>query len=172
MKPEELSDNSFPDYYKPYINLLPQKELLDLLKSQKDETINFMRNLKGKDMLHSYAEGKWTLAEVIQHMIDTERIFQYRALCISRKDRTPLPGYDQDAYVPFSGANERSIQTFIDEYQAVRTSGIHLFSNFTSSMLMERGNSNGKDLSAGAAGFIIVGHEKHHLKLFKTSYNL
>lgn len=172
MTPGELSNNSFPEYYQPYIDLLPQEELLDLLKSQKEETINFMRNLKGKDLLHSYAEGKWTVAEVIQHMIDTERIFQYRALCISRKDRTPLPGYDQDAYVPFSGANERSIQSFIEEYEAVRDSGILLFRSFTPSMLMERGNSNGKDLSAGAAGFIIAGHEKHHLKLFRSSYNV
>lgn len=172
MKPLDLKSVEYPGYYQSYIDQLPQDDLLSLLQTQKLQMLHFLANLKEESLSFSYAEGKWTVAEVIQHIIDTERIFQYRALCISRKDKTLLPGYDQDAYVPFSGANERSVASYIIEYQSMRDSGIALFQTFTPSMLNERGNSNGNPLSTAAAGFIIAGHEKHHLNLFKTMYNL
>lgn len=172
MKPHELNNVEYPAYYQNYIDQLPQEDLLSLLRNQKIQMLRFLANLEEESLSYSYAEGKWTVAEVIQHMIDTERIFQYRALCIARNDKTALPGYDQDAYVPFSGANERSIESFIIEYQTVRDSGISLFQTFTPSMMNERGNSNGNPLSTAAAGFIIAGHEKHHLNLFKINYNI
>lgn len=172
MKPKDLKNVEYPEYYQYYIDQLPQEDLLSLLRSQKLQMLHFLANLKEESLSLSYAEGKWTVAEVIQHTIDTERIFQYRALCIARKDKTPLPGYDQDAYVPFSEANERSVESYDIEYQTLRDSSIALFQTFTPSMLNERGNSNGKPLSTAAAGFIIAGHEKHHLNLFKTRYNL
>lgn len=172
MKPEDLKSVEYPGYYQYYIDQLPQEDLINLLRNQKLQMLSFLARLESESLNFSYAEGKWTVAEVIQHILDTERIFQYRALCIARKDKTPLPGYDQDAYVPFSGANERSVESFIIEYQTLRDSGISLFQTFSPSMLTERGNSNGKPLSTAAAGFIIAGHEKHHLNLFKTNYNL
>lgn len=172
MKLQDLEKTDYPDYYQQYIQLLPNEDLLSLLNSQKEEKIRFLKSLKTGDMSFRYAEGKWTVAEVIQHEIDTERIFQYRALCISRNDKTSLPGYEQDAYVPASKANNRSISEFITEYESVRNSGILLFSSFDDDMLKRLGYSNGYDLSAGAAGFIIAGHEKHHLKLFKSNYLL
>lgn len=172
MKPQNLSNDEYPEYYQIYINQLPQEDLLQLLKNQKLQMLSFLANLKNENLNYTYAEGKWTVAEVLQHLIDTERIFQYRALCIARKDKTSLPGYDQDAYVPFSASDDRGVESFIIEYQTVRDSGISLFQSFTSEMLGERGNSNGKPLSTAAAGFIIAGHEKHHLNLFKTRYNL
>lgn len=172
MKPQNLSSAEYPEYYQNYIDQLPQEDLLHLLRNQKLQMLSFLAKLKNESLSFSYAEGKWTVAEVIQHIIDTERIFQYRALCISRKDKTPLPGYDQDSYVPFSGAMERSVESFIIEYQTVREAGISLFQTFTPSMLKERGNSNGKPLTTAAAGFIIAGHEKHHLNLFINRYNL
>lgn len=172
MKPKDLDSVEYPQYYQFYIDQLPQEDLIDLLRNQKLEMLSFLANLKEEKLSFSYAEGKWTVAEVIQHTIDTERIFQYRALCIARGDKTALPGYDQDAYVPFSDANNRSAESFIVEYQTLRDSGLALFQTFTPSMLKERGNSNGKPLSTAAAGFIIAGHEKHHLNYFKTRYNL
>lgn len=172
MKPNDLNSVEYPEYYQYYIDQLPQADLLSLMRNQKLEMLSFLAKLQDDSLNYSYAEGKWTVAEVMQHIIDTERIFQYRALCIARKDKTLLPGYDQDAYVPFSGANDRSVASFIIEYQTVRDSGISLFQTFTPSMLNERGNSNGQPLSTAAAGFIIAGHEKHHLTLFKINYNL
>lgn len=172
MKPEQLDKLDFPEYYQKYIDLLPQKDLLHLLNSQSEEIIEFIGNLSKTDLKHFYAEGKWTVGQVLQHMLDTERIFQYRALCIARGDETPLPGYDQDAYVPASMADNRTAEDLQEEFRIVRISGILLFKSFNERMLRKRGCSNGFPLSAAAAGFIIVGHEKHHLNLFRTSYNL
>lgn len=172
MKLQELKESEYPEYYQKYISQLSNENLIFLLESQKEEKIRFLRSLKTEDMSFKYAEGKWTVAEVIQHELDTERIFQYRALCIARNDKTSLPGYDQDAYVPGSNANNRSIAEYINEYELIRNSGIALFKSFNEEMLKRVGSSNGYDLSAAAAGFIIAGHEKHHLKLFKTNYLL
>lgn len=172
MKLQELEETDYPEYYQQYIHLLPNEDLLSILDSQKEEKIRFLKSLEIGDLSFRYAEGKWTVAEVIQHVIDTERIFQFRALCIARNDKTSLHGYDQDAYVPASKANIRSISEFIAEYESVRNSGILLFRSFDDEMLKRLGFSNGYNLSAGAAGFIIAGHEKHHLKLFKSNYLL
>lgn len=172
MKPQDLKSNEYPNYYQTYIGNLPQENLMDLLRDQKEKMITFLNKLEQKNLMLSYAEGKWTVAQVIQHMIDTERIFQYRALCIARKDQTPLPGFDQDAYVPASEANQRNTETFIKEYASVRDAGIALFESFNDSMLKETGSSSGGSLSTAAAGFIIAGHENHHLRLFKLNYGL
>lgn len=172
MKPSQLSPNDYPAYYSKYINLLPERNLLDLLQLQMEEMGHFLRNLNEKDLQYSYAEGKWTVAQVLQHLLDTERIFQYRALRIARQDPTPLPGFDQDAYVPASMASGRTLKGFVEEFPIVRKAGISLFQSFKEEMLRGKGISSGGDLSAAAAGFIIAGHERHHLKLFKSSYSL
>ncbi len=172
MKINELKKNSYPQYYQQYTGLLPDLELTELLQSQKEAMLSLFSPSEDVDIHFSYAEGKWTIAEVLQHMVDTERIFQYRALCISRKDQTSLPGFDQDRYVDASMANERSLSGLMDEYKAVRNSTISLFKSFSPEMMRFVGLSNGQDLSTAAAGFIIAGHEKHHLKLFRSNYKL
>lgn len=173
MKIKDLQKTDYPEYYQQYTGLLPDLELTELLQSQKEVMLSLFNSTEKDVDLHStYAEGKWTIAEVLQHMLDTERIFQYRALCISRKDRTSLPGFDQDKYVSASKASERSLTEFIDEYKAVRDSTIFLFKSFSPEMMKFIGLSNGQDLSTGAAGFIIAGHEKHHLELFRSNYQL
>ncbi|MFO7719527.1 MAG: DinB family protein [Gillisia sp.] len=173
MRIKALKESDYPKYYQQYTNLLPDLELTELLQSQKEAMLDlFNTTEKDVDILYTHAEGKWTIAEVLQHMLDTERIFQYRALCISRKDLTSLPGFDQDKYVSASKAKERSLAEFIDEYKAVRDSTIFLFKSFSPEMLKFVGLSNGQDLSTAAAGFIIAGHEKHHLKLFRRNYKL
>lgn len=172
MSPQDLQPGDYPEYYHPYIAYLPQNDLLSILKDQMDEMCSFLRNLKSSDLKISYAPGKWTVSQVIQHMIDTERIFQYRALRIARNDITPLAGYDQDAYAPVSGAENRTAESYLNEYVAVRRSGICLFETFNDEMYRRKGFSNDKHLSAAAAGFIIAGHEKHHFVLFKSHYKL
>ena len=172
MRPQDLQPGDYPEYYKTYIAHLPQEALLEILNTQKDKMNSFLEALGTKELRHSYAPGKWNVAQVIQHMIDTERIFQYRALRIARNDATPLAGYDQDAYVPVSSANERNAHSFLKEYNAVRQAGIFLFESFTAEMFQRKGISNDQPLSAGAAGFIIAGHEIHHLLLFQSNYKL
>lgn len=172
MKLQHLQSGDYPEYYHTYIAHLPQEELLTILSTQKNEMNRFIERLGSKELNMTYAPDKWNVAQVLQHMIDTERIFQYRALRIARNDSTPLAGYDQDAYVPVSSANERDAQSFLYEYNAVRQSGISLFESFTKAMFLRKGISNEQPLSAGAAGFIIAGHERHHIILFKSNYKL
>ena len=112
------------------------------------------------------------MAQVLQHIIDTERIFQYRALTIARGDVTPLPGFDHDAYVPVSKAHRRSLNSFIKEFKLVREAGIALFESFEEEMSGKLGEASKSQLSPRAAGFISAGHQKHHLLLFKSHYGL
>src|SRR5690606_16471280 len=172
MQLTQLNKQDYPEYYQTYLDQLPVDTLINTLLSQRDHTIEFLSSITEDDLNTFYAPGKWTVAQVLQHMLDTERIFQYRALCIARKDKTSLPGFDQDDYVPASQANERNLRGFIEEYITLRDSGISLFKSFSEDMLQETGVSNGSGLTTAAAGFIIAGHEKHHLNLFKSNYAL
>lgn len=172
MSPQDLQPGDYPEYYRKYISQLPEDDLLSILNDQLEEMRAFLNRLSPSDLQKSYAPGKWTVAEVIQHMIDTERIFQYRALRIARNDTTPLAGYDQDAYVPVCRAGNRTAEGLLKEYTAVRHSGIGLFETFNNEMFNRHGYSNENPLTAAAAGFIIAGHEKHHLVLFKSNYKL
>lgn len=170
MRLSDLNSNEYLSYYQTYLNHLSNEELIPQLNDLKDEFVEFLEELTSEDLNRSYGEGKWTVAQVLQHILDTERIFQYRALSIARKDKSALPGFDQDAYVTVSNANNKKLPEFINEFVMVRNSGIALFESFDQEMLSEIGNANGAPLSPRAAGFIIAGHQKHHLILFKTHY--
>lgn len=170
MRLSDLNSSEYLPYYQTYLNHLSEEELILQLNDLKSEFVKFLEKLTPEDLNRSYAEGKWTVAQVLQHILDTERIFQYRALSIARKDKTALPGYDQDAYVADSNAHNRKLSGFKNEFISVRNSGIALFESFDEEMLKEIGNANGAPLSPRAAGFIMAGHQKHHLILFKTHY--
>lgn len=115
-------------------------------------------------------EDKWTIKEILQHLIDTERLFAYRALRVARNDRTELPGFDQDAFVVHSNAHERSIVSLLSEYQSVRLATLSLFESFDDRNLAQIGVINGSSLSVRAIVLIIVGHENHHLEVIKKQY--
>lgn len=172
MTTSQLQTSEYHAYYQTYIDKLPNEDLISILKDQKNEFILFLKSLKEEDLKHSYAEGKWTVAQSLQHIIDTERIFQYRALTIAREDLTPLPGFDQDAYVPVSKAERRNLNSFISEFESVRDAGISLFESFEDGMYCKIGEASKSQLSPRAAGFISAGHQKHHLVLFKSHYGL
>ncbi|MDH3652238.1 MAG: DinB family protein, partial [Saprospiraceae bacterium] len=114
----------------------------------------------------------WTVKELLLHMIDTERIFAYRALRIARSDLTPMAGFDQDDYVPYSNANERSSTSIVSEYSAVRQATIQLFKNFTDAMYAKCGTASERPFTPLALGFIIAGHEIHHLRILMEKYQI
>jgi arsenate reductase-like glutaredoxin family protein len=172
MRLSDLNSTEYLPYYQTYLNHLPDQELISLLKELRDQFVEFLEKLSPTDLSLSYADGKWSVAQVLQHIVDTERIFQYRALSIARKDKTALPGFDQEMYVSVSSANSRMLPDFINEFAIVRNSGIALFESMDEEMLKEIGNANGAPLSPRAAGFISAGHQKHHLILFKKLYLL
>ncbi len=170
MKTSALKHHEYNTYYKTYIEALGEADLLPTLKKQLKNFPQFIDSIPGDKLTHAYAEGKWTIAEVLTHILDTERVFQYRALRFARNDQTPLPGFDQDAYVPHSAANKRSIKELIKEYKAVRKSTIVLFETFDAETLGRKGVASNSPMSVAALGFIMCGHQKHHRNIIRERY--
>jgi hypothetical protein len=165
------SSESAPFYHK-YIQLLGDRPLLELLQNGQQQTEGLLSSGSDATWKHRYAAEKWSLAESFLHMIDTERIMSYRALRIARGDKTPLPGFDQDTYAPLSGAAERSGRSLLEEYATVRASSVSLFAGLKPESLLHMGEASGHPVSVRALGYIIAGHELHHLKLFRGKYGM
>lgn len=170
MKTSELTSADYNSFYEPYIDALGEVDLMDQMQNQLGNFPQFMESIPVALWQRSYSPGKWTIAEVLLHVIDAERVFQYRALRIARKDQTPLAGFDQDAYVPNSMANERSKESIIAEYKAVRGASISLFKTFKREQLMLHGTASKAQVSVGALGFLICGHQKHHRNIIRERY--
>lgn len=160
-----------PAYYRPYLDTLePEMELLPLMERQLANFPRFLQSIPEDQWGYAYAPGKWTVAEALVHVLDTERVFQYRALCFGRKDSTPLPGFDQDAYVPHSRANQRTISDVLEEYQLVRGAGLALFRTFTEEDLQWQGTASGVPMPLGTLGFIMCAHQRHHRNILRERY--
>lgn len=170
MRTTDLSTTDYNPYYRPYIEALGDIELMEGLKLGMDNLIHQIKNIPNEKLTYAYGVGKWTVLEVLVHLIDTERIFQYRALRFYRNDKTPLPGFDQDEYVPVSNANNRSKESIINEYMAVRQSTIALFETFDEGELNRTGMASSAKMSVGAVGLIISGHQKHHQAILESRY--
>ena len=170
MKTSELVKGDYHAFYEPYIFALGDVELMDVLRKQRENFPQFISSIPEDKWHSSYAEGKWTIAETLVHVLDAERVFQYRALRFARGDKTNLPGFDQDAYVPYSGAGARTKEEVIEEYQVVRASTIALFSQFNKEVLRSRGKANEAEMSVAALGFIICGHQRHHRNIIRSRY--
>ncbi len=170
MKPSELQSNDYNPYYQTYINKLGEADLLETMAKQLNNFPQFIASIPKDKWNYAYDEGKWTVVEALLHIIDTERIFQYRALRFARNDDSHLPGFDQDLYVPKSGANKRSKESIISEYKAVRQSTLALFSELDIDTLMRKGTASGSKMSVAALGFITLGHQRHHRDIIRERY--
>lgn len=160
----------FGDYYQKYISLVDGEDIVPILIASRDTFLSFLKELPADKWDYSYRWGKWTIKEVLLHLIDTERIFAYRALRIARTDGTPLPGYEQDDYVPASEASSRTPASIIEEYEAVRNASIQQFKNLPLAAFDQIGTASENPLSPLAAAYIIAGHQQHHLNLFEERY--
>jgi len=169
---QQPAPDEYAPYYGRYVGLVETDDIAAYLEAQKAGTLDFLRAIKWEKWEQAYASDKWTLAEVVLHMIDAERIFAYRALRIARGDTTPLPGFEQDDYVPFSGAGARTPASIVDEFAAVRDASIHLFKNFSDDMWQRRGTASDAGVSALACAFIIGGHTEHHLRVIRERYEV
>jgi len=165
-----LKTEEFHPYYKNYIALAKHTDIVQGLEESKKEFVSFAKTISDNKWTYAYAPEKWSIAEVLQHIIDTERIFAYRALRFARKDKTPIVGFEQDDYVPNSGANQMTIDALVSDYQAVRSATISLFHSFSEEMLVGIGNANGANMSARAVGYMLVGHQQHHLSVLQERY--
>lgn len=165
-----LQQEEYNPYYSTYIDKVSDNNLISALERGFKETLIFFESIPINKWNYSYSEGKWTVKEVIQHILDTERVFAYRALCIARNDKTELPGFDQDDYASGADANDRNAEEMIAEYKAIRMTTINLFKSFNKEMFLHIGVASNSPLSTRAAGFIIAGHEKHHCDVVQERY--
>jgi len=154
-----------------YINLLPDDGLiLKHLRDNLENTVRFIRLLPEGKLTTRHAEGEWTIKEILVHVLDDERIYCYRALRFARNDTTELPGFEQDEYVPYSGANHREIEAIIEEFISVRRATITFFESLDEEALIRKGIGSGNIMSVRAAAYHIAGHELHHINSIKENY--
>lgn len=165
-----IDPNEYGDFYERYVKLSNNVPLIDQLLSNAEEMKNLFLGLSDKDALYRYEVGKWTLKQVFGHMMDTERIFNYRALCVARGEPKPLPGFDQDLYMKQTNFNDQSLDQIQDQYQSTRQSTIALFSSFSDEELLRRGTISDYLFTVRATGYVITGHELHHLNIINERY--
>jgi hypothetical protein len=161
-----------PEDYRGYVAHVNGDDLVSALHQSETETLAVLSALPAAKELHRYAPDKWSVREVLGHVIDAERVFGYRALRFSRQDPTPLPGFDENHYVPRSGAADRRLADLLAEYRGVRTASVSLLSPLTNAMLDFRGTASGKPMTARVLGWIIAGHNLHHLSILRERYLL
>ncbi len=159
-----------PAYYHGYVNTAIGDDLQQTLQNASDRAWAIQRSLPRERHEHRYAPGKWSVKEVYQHMIDTERIFGYRALCFARNDATPLPGFEENDYSPEARCDARAMHAIMREHDAVRASTVELFRSFDDIALLRTGMANNNRMSVRAIGWIIAGHAMHHMKVIEERY--
>ncbi len=164
------SPSTYPPYFKNYVDQVPEEDLSTAFSNQLPVISSLLNSITEEKSMYAYDTGKWTLKELLQHMIDTERIFNYRALCIARKETSSLPGFDENTYAENSNANSRSWQTMVDEFLAVRKTTEFLYESFNQEALDASGISNNKPVTVNSLGFTTVGHFYHHKKVIEERY--
>ena len=165
-----ISPTNQPGYFQRYIDQVKEKQLEAAFIQQSKEIKVLLPRISEEKSMYSYATAKWTLREILQHLIDSERIFSYRAVCFARKETAILPGFDENDYAAESNANNRSWENLTAEFVAVRKSTLFLFDSFTSAMLDSKGKAGNNSFSVKELGFVIIGHFKHHQKIMEEFY--
>lgn len=165
-----LNLESVPHFYKNYVKQIEQPDVVSALRISGYRMLEVAHSIPERLADHRYADGKWSIRELLCHVIDAERIFAYRALRFSRNDQTPLAPFDENTYAPQANASSRSLRKIADEMHHLRLSTIDLYEGFTSEMLTRKGKVGENELSVIALGFIIAGHETHHRNVLRERY--
>jgi len=167
MRPNQ---SDYAPYYANYIKLVDGEDILKILNDQSKITQDILNSFSEHKGNYRYADGKWTVKEVVGHLLDTERVFAYRALCIARGEKKSLPGIEQDDYVKEGNFNRRELFELNYEFRLLRESNLLLFRSFAPEMLWKRGFASEASVTVLAILFIIAGHEKHHIKVLREKY--
>jgi len=165
------SKSEYPIYAEMYMKLvIKDGTLIEQLKSSLEKTKILINSLSNEELDYRYKKNKWSIKEVLVHVIDDERIYGYRALSFARNDKTNLPGFEQDDYNSNSDTSERTIENIMEEYEALRLSTMALFNGFSDKALKRLGVANGNQASVRALGYHILGHDLHHIKVIENLY--
>ena len=167
MKPDL---NTIPEFYRGYIQSVLDADYLDLLGNVYADAINILIDISEEKANYAYAEGKWTIKDILQHIIDSERIFTYRMVAISRGEKQAILGYDHNDYVACAKAKNRSFASLLKEYKNLHQSTNDLIASFSAEMLQMAGNANGSNMKVIDLIYINAGHQKHHIKILKERY--
>lgn len=168
---KDLNNSEYNEYFARYINKVSAKtELKTGFVEDKNMVVNFFSSIPKEKLLFKYAPEKWTIKEILQHIIDTERIFMYRFFCISRQDKTAFPGYEQDDYVPTSEANTKTLEALIHEFTTTRLNSINTISSISNENLKNIGTASGSIISARACAYVLLGHSIWHINIIKERY--
>jgi uncharacterized damage-inducible protein DinB len=162
--------NTIPAFYRDYVNEVPGDDLNIALLLASDRLHALLDGLSDEQASHRYAPGKWTVKEVLQHIVDAERIFAYRALRFARNDSTELPGFEEDDYVPEARCDARMLDDLLKEHDAVRAATTTLFNSFDEQALDRVGTANGNRIGVRAIGWVIAGHALHHIRILHERY--
>jgi DinB superfamily len=166
-EPDEI-----PSHFVGYIKRVPELDPVNVCAAQIEDTAALLRGLSDTEAMYRYGQGKWSIKEVVGHLTDTERILAYRALRIARADTTPLPGFDQNVYVPAAKFDSRSLADLVGELRTVRAATLALLRTFDADAWLRRGTASGKPVSVRALAFTIPGHERHHVEILRTRYGV
>lgn len=166
----KISLEEVPQFHQRYVIHVKDMDMLEALKHSSKVTLSLIRSIPESKGEHRYAEGKWSIKELLNHMQDTERILGYRAMRFARNDSTNLPGFEENDYAPQANAHSRTIKQHADELERLRLSTIDLFTSFTPEMLQRTGTANNMKLSVLGLGYIIPGHETHHRIILNERY--
>lgn len=162
--------DEFDSYYERYVSLIESGDILFSLENQVAQTLDLLAKISEEKADFRYAEGKWSVKELVGHIIDTERIFAYRALRIARGDQTPIEGYEQDDYVRNAEFAECNLADLAEEFSLVRRANILMFQNLPETAWLRRGTANNKEITVRALAYILVGHEIYHVKILRERY--
>ena len=168
IRPPEASE--YLPYYHKYIALVRGDDLIPALETQIGQTLGMLGGISEEKSLHRYAAGKWSIKEVLGHVTDAERIFSYRAMRFARKDQQALPGFEQDDYVVAAGSDARPWSDLIAEFEHVRRASVLLFRGLSPEAAARSGVASNASVSVRALGYIIAGHELHHMAILRERY--
>jgi hypothetical protein len=164
------NDVTVPDFYKTYINALQENNLQEALANNTRRFRKLLKQIPHKKINYAYAEGKWTIKELLQHIIDAERVFIYRALTFARRDAAPLPGFDENNWAITAKAPKRKWNELVDEFKALRTANELFLNSLDDDQLMQTGSANNNSISVAGLAFVCAGHVAHHMRIIRERY--
>lgn len=162
--------DEFAPFYAGYVAKAGEGDVLQTLTQLKENTYKFFTSIAAGKEDYAYTPGKWTIKQVLNHMIDTERVFAFRLLCFARKDENAMPGFDENAYAGNADVSDRTLNHLAKEFKTLREANLYLYGSITPAQSLNKGIASGKSVSVRALLYIIAGHELHHLAILKERY--